>query len=127
MTPLYDADNPIKWRELEFEQLLQLLEGRIKFHANKSRYKLPDMDYDDVFQELSLALWNKMDKIPAELEIFDYRLLRYLDKIFFREVINIYRTKTFFNSSIEQREYKDELSRSLPMVDEFDEWFEQPL
>ena len=121
--PLYDPENLIKWRELEFEQLLKLVEGRINFHANRHQYKIPGFDRDDIRQELVFAFWNKLDKIPPEIENFDYRFLKYIDTVFFREITNLWRKFTITEDG--ERLMRDELNRALPMIENFDEIHEQ--
>lgn len=124
MTPqLFDPNNPIKWRDLDFEELLKLVEGRLNFHAHRHQYKIPGFDQDDVRQELIFALWNKLDKIPEDMDTFDYRFLRYIDTLFFREITNIWRKHTL--KTTEGPIYRDELNRSVPMIDNFDEIFDQ--
>lgn len=121
MTPLYDPNNPIYWRDLTIEELLKAIEGRIKFHANASRHKLPDLDYDDIFQELSIVIWRKIDRVPEDIKVLDYRFMRYIDTLMRREVINMYRSRTFTDKEDGSKQFRDELNRSLPMVDNFDE------
>lgn len=123
MTPLYDKDNLVKWRDLEFEDLLKLVQGRLNFHAHRHENKIPGFDQDDIRQELIFTLWSKLDKIPIEIQDFDFRFLKYIDTIFFREITNIWRKHTFQEG--EDRVYRDELSRSLPMVDNFDEIWDE--
>lgn len=124
MTPqLYDPENPIKWRDLEFEELLKLVDGRLNFHAHRHQNKIPGFDSQDVRQELVFALWNKLERIPLELENFDYRFLKYIDTIFFREITNIWRK---MNIKVEgDSVFRDELNRSVPMVDNFDEIWDE--
>ena len=116
---LYDKNKPVKWRDLSFEDLLKAMEGRLNFHAFRHKDKIPGFDRDDVRQELIFALWNKLEKIPQDIELFDYRFLSYVDKIFFREITNVYRKHTITQKG--ERIWRDELNRSLPMHDNFDE------
>lgn len=138
MTPrIYDPENPILWRDIPFEELLKLVEGRLNFHAYHHEHKIPGYDKDDIRQELVFALWNKLDKFPADLDVFDYRFLRYVDMVFFREITNIWRGKTFKDrTDLEEdpkkpgvkrpkRKFRDELNRSLPMVENFDEFHDE--
>lgn len=116
---LYDQSKPVKWRDLSFEDLLKAVEGRLNFHAYRHQNKIPGFDRDDVRQELVLALWDKLDKIPSEIELFDYRFLKYLDTIFFRQITNIWRKMTIKEDG--DPIFRDELNRSMPMIDNFDE------
>lgn len=119
MTPLYDPGKPIRWRELEFSELLRLVDGRLNFHTHRHQYKIPGFDRDDIRQELIFGLWTKLEKIPQDIENFDYRFLRYIDTIFFREITNIWRKHTHVEG--EDRVFRDELNRSVPMMEDFDE------
>lgn len=124
MTPqLFDPNNPIKWRDLPFEELIKLAEGRINFHIYRHQHKIPGYDRDDIRQELIFALWNKLEKIPADMENFDYRFLRYIDTIFFREATNLWRKHVIKRPN--EVIYRDELNRSVPMIDNFDEIWDE--
>jgi DNA-directed RNA polymerase specialized sigma24 family protein len=123
---LYDKDNPIKWRELTFDELLRLIEGRVNYHVNRqkntlyklSKYSLPDLEADDIKQELTIALWRKLDRIPSDIIVFDFRFLRYIDTIFARTVIDLFRNRTFVDKETGARLMRDELNRAAELTDE---------
>lgn len=124
MTPLYDPKNPIAWRDLEFKDLVEAVRGRLNFHAYRSGSKMPDLDVQDILQELTISLWEKADKVPPDIVNLDYRFLRYIDTIFRRKIIDLYRKRTFFNKETDERIFKDELNRAFELLDGADEYLD---
>lgn len=128
---LYDKDNPIKWRELEFDELLRLIEGRVNYHIHKQNNmnrahggQIPQfkaIEGDDMRQELVFALWKKLDRIPSDIIVFDFRFLKYIDMIFRRTIIDLYRSKTYIDKKTGERVVRDELNRAVALTEELED------
>ena len=72
--------------DMTFEELLDLCKPRIDFNCHHFCNFLKDLDYDDLYQILSIKLWElwKGHKFPHD--IFDFRTTRYIDKAFKMEI-----------------------------------------
>ncbi|MBA2706128.1 MAG: hypothetical protein H0U60_20020 [Blastocatellia bacterium] len=144
---LYDPDNPIKWRELDFEELLKLIDGRIGYHVHKEHKPIgymtgiPGLLVEDLRQELTYAVWLKVvkkDKVPPDIVHFDFRFLKYVDIILRRTLIDLYRARTFVDKSEwepdpknpqvtrPKRKYRDQLNHALRLPEEAEEFDEMP-
>jgi hypothetical protein len=99
--------------EIPFDDLFNRMHDRLYFHANRNRQRINGLDFDDIFQELSIELWTKLSKLPDDMDKFDYRYLRYMDRCFFTCLGQLYRRRCTFTD----REYKlkDGLDRKVEM------------
>ena len=75
--------------DMTFERLLELCKPRIDFQAKNFQSFLKDMDYDDIYQELSIKLWKMWKKKKFPHDIFDFRTTRYIDIAFIMEVYQL--------------------------------------
>lgn len=106
--PLYDSK---LLKDISPEELLDRMHDRLLFHANRNRQRINGYDFDDIFQELSMELWNKLPKLPPEIDKFDYRFLRYMDRCFFTCIGQLYRKKCTFTKG--DYKIKDGLDRKI--------------
>lgn len=93
---------------------------RIKFHCNNNKHRIRNLDFDDLFQELSIKLWTIYDKkkIPEDMQL-DRRFTNYLNMVFYNEISQLWLR------TIERKEYKqngkivfrDTLDAAQPMED----------
>lgn len=83
----------IKWRDLEFEKILEFMKPRIKFHCYTKSHMIEGLDSDDIFQELSIVLWKTLPKVPEGIEYLDFRFTKYFDKVFTLRLFEIRRNK----------------------------------
>jgi len=97
--------------EISFDELFRRMKDRLYFHANRNRDRINGYDFDDIFQELSIELWKKLPKLPPEIDKFDYRFLRYMDRCFFTCIGQLYRKKCTFNKG--EYKIKDGLDRKV--------------
>jgi len=70
----------IKISELTFDDLFYLMRRQIEFHCKNNLNLIKGYDYDDLFQELSYKLWKA--RIPDDIIYFDYRFMKYINKMF---------------------------------------------
>lgn len=92
---LYDSKPLI---EIDFDSLKQRMEDRLRFQSNNNRNLINGFDYDDIYQELLICLWKTLSKLPADIDKFDYRFLRYMDRCFYNHLRMVRRTKCRFTS-----------------------------
>lgn len=101
-----------------FENVLKAVHPTIEFFCNTNHERFKDYDWDDIYQLLSIKLWEiiRDEKIPKDMRICDYRFRRYLQTTFTFELGMQYRRKvsrTGFQQKVHT--YRDTADLSLPL------------
>jgi DNA-directed RNA polymerase specialized sigma24 family protein len=113
-------DHPIPLTDLTFEELLKLIEPRIRFHSQSNKTRIPGFDQDDISQELMIKTYTVLQnhKLPKDMVAFDYRFLRYFDFIFRNTILSLWRSKTRTCKGIRHSAFRDALDDCLELFDE---------
>lgn len=104
---------------MSFDEVLELMKPRIEFHAKTKQNMINGLDYDDVYQEVSIILWKLLPKIPEDIEYLDFRFTRYADKVFTTRLYNVGRSKMVRSL------YNKKIYRSKDLMDYCEELFDE--
>ena len=106
---------------MPFDDLLAFMKPTLEFYARSKTIK--GYEFDDLFQELSLKLWQSLEKLPEDMYYADWRFMQYEKTVFRIHLMELHRNSLVRHNKNGIRymgEPKDELNRSTSLDDMFD-------